>query len=384
MQTKFLVAGFACVLSSAGHAAPYVPDSDAQIVARVPVQARSLATSADARSAAQQARALIEQARAQADPRALGQAQALLARWWDKADAPAEIAVLQATILQSNHEFAAARALLEKALARSDAKDNAYTQAWLTLATIERVTGNYAASLQACDQVSNANARLYGAACRAETESLQGRHESARRAFVTLSQLSGATPQARAWLASLAAENEERGGQDDAARALYQQAQNMAPDRYTALALADHFLRTSAPRQALNALQAEPASDAVLIRRAAAYKRLQDARWQVLATQMEERFSDEALREGAARLHAREIALFQLTVRGDANAALAAARVNLTVQREPLDWWLALQSARAAGNTSVIMEMQRQLAASGLIDARLQAAEIAKLAASKS
>jgi hypothetical protein len=348
------------------------------------VQARSLATSADARSAAQQARALIEQARAQADPRALGQAQALLARWWDKADAPAEIAVLQATILQSNHEFAAARALLEKALARSDAKDNAYTQAWLTLATIERVTGNYAASLQACDQVSNANARLYGAACRAETESLQGRHESARRAFVTLSQLSGATPQARAWLASLAAENEERGGQDDAARALYQQAQNMAPDRYTALALADHFLRTSAPRQALNALQAEPASDAVLIRRAAAYKRLQDTRWQTLARQIEQRFAEQAQRDGASRLHAREGALFQLTVRADAPAALAAARTNLTVQREPLDWWLALQSARAAGNTAVIMEMQRQLAASGLIDARLQAAEIAKLAASKS
>ncbi|MEK6634454.1 MAG: hypothetical protein AABY94_14125, partial [Nitrospirota bacterium] len=48
---------------------------------------------------------LIEQARSDGDPRFLGQAQAILAPWWNQTDAPPAVLLLRATIRQNAHEF---------------------------------------------------------------------------------------------------------------------------------------------------------------------------------------------------------------------------------------------------------------------------------------
>lgn len=58
--------------------------------------------------------------------------------WWDAADAPSAAAVLQATVQQGRHEFAAARRVLINSVAREPGN----AQAWLNLAALERLSAN--------------------------------------------------------------------------------------------------------------------------------------------------------------------------------------------------------------------------------------------------
>ena len=61
------------------------------------------------------ARADIQRARSLQDPRYLGRAQATLGRWWKLPEPPPDVLLLRATIEQSLHEFATARADLDRA-----------------------------------------------------------------------------------------------------------------------------------------------------------------------------------------------------------------------------------------------------------------------------
>lgn len=345
------------------------PAGDAQVVQALGprtlvVVAGSAATTAQAAQAA--AQRAITQARETADPRYLGHAQGVLAPWWDKPDAPVALAVLQATVQQGRHEFAAARATLERALKR----DASQAQGWLTLATLERVTGRYAQALAACRQVASAGAALYAAACELETTSLQGRHDEARRGLQALA-LQAPDRATRAWLTSLLGESEERAGRDAAALAAYQASLALASDGYTALAAADLLLRTGKAAAALKQLDGQPLSDAVLLRRARALKVLSDPRWQTAATELRERFAALDARGDDPATHARERAMAALWLYGDGAAALAAAKLNLTLQREPLDWLLALDSAELAQQPGELARLKNALAATGLRDARL-------------
>ncbi len=312
------------------------------------------------------ARAAIMQARTTADPRYLGRAQAVLAPWWDKPEAPVALAILQATVQQSRHEFTAAHATLTRALQR----DPTQAQGWLTLATLERLEGRYPQALAACDRVERAGAALYATACALETRSLQGQHDAAQKGFDALRRQ--ATDSAtQAWLLSLLAESEERAGRDTAAWRAYQTSLALAPDGYTALAAADLLLRTGRAPAALVLLADQPASDAVLLRRAQALKLSKDLVWQGVATAIRERFAELVARGDDPAAHARERALGWLWLDGDAVRAAEAARLNLRLQKEPLDWWLALHSAELAGQTGEVALLRDALAATGLRDARL-------------
>jgi hypothetical protein len=342
--------------------------SDSQVVETLPPRVRTPSTTAahTPQAAALAAKQAITLARQTSDTRYLGRAQASLARWWGQSDAPVELAVLQATVHQSRHEFAAARTILTKALQR----EPQHAQGWLTLATLERVAGNYPAAMAACTQVTRTGAALYGAACQNETASLQGQHDEARRALLTLQRQASDTG-TQAWLGSLLAESEERAGLDSAALAAYQASLALAPDGYTALAAADLLLRTDRAEAALKLLIDQPASDALLLRRAYAMKLQKDPQWQALSTELQARFAALDLRGDDPATHARERALAYLWLDADAAKAWASAQLNLTLQKEPLDWWLALQSAQRAGQTAELARLRNEVAATGLRDARL-------------
>lgn len=372
LHTAIALAG-AAAMAAHGAGRDMTPTGDAQVVQtlgpRTPgvVPASAMATPQAAAQAAQRAaQHAITQARDTADPRYLGHAQGVLAPWWDKPDAPVTLAVLQATVQQGRHEFAAARTTLERALKR----DPSQAQGWLTLATLERVAGRYAQALVACRQVASAGAALYAAACELETTSLQGRHDEARRGLQALAS-QAPDPSTRAWLMSLLAESEERAGRDASALAAYQASLALAPDGYTALAAADLLLRTGKATAAQKRLDGQPASDAVLLRRARALKALNDPRWQALAAQLRERFAALDARGDDPATHARERAMAALWLDGDGATALAAAQLNLTLQKEPLDWWLALRSAELARQPAELARLKDALAATGLRDARL-------------
>ena len=331
--------------------------------------AGSKAKSADPAAAAKQARQDISVARQTGDTRYWGRAQAALAPWWDRADAPVELAVLQATVQGGRHEFSASRAVLTAALARTPD----YAQGWLNLAALERLSARYPESLAACEAVARAGQALYAQACRLETKSLQGEHALAAQGLKELLSQAGDAGQ-RSWLLSLLAESEERAGQDAAAADAYVRSLTAGHDLYTAIAFSDFLLRTGKTAQAQQILAPLPATDAVVLRRAAVWKRLGDARWSAERQLLKTRVEELQRRGDDASLHGRELALAALWLDEDAAQALQGARSNLRLQREPLDWWVALQSARLAKDDAALAEIEGAIRAAGLRDARLASA----------
>ena len=341
------------------------PGLNADVVERLPE--RVSAAPATPQAAAATARRWISLSRETADPRYLGRAQAALARWWSQADAPADLLVLQATVEQGRHEFSAARATLERVLQTNPAQ----VQGWLTLATLERVAARYQAAEAACRNVARYGAALYATACLLETRSLQGQHDAARNGFTALRQQVAGDAAQRAWIGSLLAESEERAGRDDAADAAYRRSLADAPDGYTALAYADQLLRRNRASAALEVLRHQPDSDSVLLRRAQALRLMGDAAWQPLVRDLEARFAAIAARGEGLDAHARERALVALWLQGQPAAAWKAARTNLALQKEPLDWWLALQTSEQSGDATAHQAVRQALQQAGLQDLRL-------------
>ena len=337
---------------------------------RPALSATAKQTPPDATAVALAARKDIAQARQTGDTRYWGRAQSLLAPWWDRADAPADIAVLQATVQQGRHEFAASRKVLNAALARTPAQSPISAQGWLNLAALERLSGNYSQAMAACKKVGQAGQALYAQACQLETESLQGDHQAATQGLQKLTGQAQDVGQ-RAWLSSLLAEAFERWGRDALAAQAYQRSLTFEPDLYTAIAYSDLSLRTGRPKEALSALAASPETDAVLLRRATAWRKLDDARWRGTLAVLQERTAELKRRGDDPTLHGRELALIALWLEDNPKAALALARQNLALQREPVDWWVALQSATQAKDEVAMLELKAALRQSGLQDARL-------------
>ena len=331
-----------------------------------PLRAASVPTVVDPTAAALQVRHDIAIARQTGDTRYWGRAQAVLAPWWDRPDAPPDLAILQATVQQGRHEFDASRKVLTASLVR--APGNA--QGWLNLAALERLSARYAEALIACEAVARAEQALYAAACRLETQSLQGQHQPAAQGLQMLIAKT-TVPSQRSWLYSLLAESQERWGHDRAAADAYTRSLALEPDLYTSIAYSDLLLRTGKTSAALQALAALPETDAVVLRRAAAWRRLGDMRWTGARTILQERAAELERRGDDPALHGRELALAALWLDDDAPRALALARRNLLLQREPLDWWVALQSARQAKDGPAVAEFESAIHAAGLRDMRL-------------
>lgn len=377
---RWIVSALAAVQLSALAVTELQPSRDDEVIEVLPAVTRSRparATSAplvvSPAAAALRARQDIAVARQTGDPRYWGRAQAALAPWWGRPEAPVELAVLQATVQQGRHEFDASRKVLTAALSRAPG----HAQGWLNLAALERLSARYFEALAACEAVARAGQTLYAAACRLETQSLQGQHESAVRGLQALIAQTADTRQ-RSWLLSLLAECQERSGQGRAATDSYARSLALAPDLYTAIAYSDLLLRSGKPSQALQALATLPETDAVLLRRAAAWRRLGEPRWTAERAVLKERAAELQRRGDDPALHGRELALTALWLDDDAPRALELARRNLLLQREPLDWWVALQSARQARDGVAAAELAQAVRQAGLHDARLSSARGAK------
>ena len=370
---KWIVLMFATAQLSAMAVTTVQPLRDDEVLEVLPEITRSRPSQAavapkvaDPTAASSQARHDIALARQTGDTRYWGRAQALLGPWWDRPDAPADLAILQATVQQGRHEFEASRKVLSGALVR--APGNA--QGWLNLAALERLSARYAEALIACEAVARAGQALYAAACRLETQSLQGQHQPAAQGLQALIAKT-TVPSQRSWLYSLLAESQERWGHDAAAADAYTRSLALEPDLYTSIAYSDLLLRTGKTSAALQALAKLPETDAVVLRRAAAWRRLGDMRWTDARTILQERAAELERRGDDPALHNRELALAALWLDDDAPRALALARRNLLLQREPLDWWVALQSARRAKDGPAIAELESAIHAAGLRDIRL-------------
>lgn len=366
-------------LAVPGRAAPLVPAGDDVVVEMLPggaarVEARRLrrelaAQPADAARAVRLARSFLDEARATGDPRLAGQALAALRPWQGREDAPAEVLLMQATLAQHLHDFESAAGLLERTLAR----DPARPQAWLTLATVRRVQGRYDLSDQACEGLERIGGAFHGAACRAENDALRGRFDPARAVLRRLLAPASLDAGSRGWLLTTLAELEERAGRAPEADAAYRAALSAADDAYARVAYADFLIHAGRERDALALLRGRPATDAVLLRRAVAAARIGAPEAAADGQALRERIAQANLRPSPHRPHAREQAMFALWVERDARSALALARDNVAMQREPVDLLVLAQAARALGDVAARAEARRLAGQMNLVDRRLDA-----------
>lgn len=311
----------------------------------------------------------LDRARASGDPRFAGLASAALQPWAHDVDAPSDILLMQATLEQYLHRFDAAAAKLERLVAREPAKH----QAWLTLATIRRVQGRYAASDVACQRLLALRAHLYGAACLAENDGLRGRFDAARATFEQLLATPGLDADARNWLATSLAELEQRAGRVEAAEAAWRRALNAQAAAYSVLGYADFLIHHSRHAQALALLREQPRNDAVLLRIAIASALSGAPGAADHARDMRERIDAANLRPEAQTLHSREQAMFALWVEQRPQRAFELALANLRLQAEAIDLLVLAQAARALGGEPRLHEARSLLQAIGQADRRVDA-----------
>jgi predicted Zn-dependent protease len=288
------------------------------------------------------------------DPRPLGQAEALLAPWWNEQQPPVPVLLLRATIRQRSHDFAPARADLYQAVRREP--DNA--QAWLSLASIEQVTGNFEAADRACAHLPEIASALVAQLCRAALDGVRGRADAASANLTNA--LARATPgerdQLRDWVFTLRAELAERRGRADEAARFYQASLAVNPDdTYTIAAYADYLLDAGRAEDVIGLIAAGTPVDTLLLRRAQAARRLNRADAQALIADLDARFA--ASRERGDRVHLREEARYRLELAGDPIGALELAGANWRVQKEPLDARILLECAIAAGRPEAAAEV---------------------------
>jgi len=381
------VAGAALALAAlAAHAVPRVPASDDEVVETLPVVAgwsgeqrrlrRELAQRPnDEATAIAAASTYLELAREQGDARYAGYAMGVLQAWeaTPPAQTPPAVLVMRATVAQFLHDFDGAEATLRVALARrpNDA------QAWITLATILRVRGRYNESDAACRSLGRTGPAFYGVACLAENAGLRGNHADARQALQALladpvlrdADKAGT----RQWLLTSIAEVEELAGRQAEADAAYRKAVAAQRSGYLLLAYSDYLQRVGRHAEIPKLLANEARSDAVLLRLAIAGAAARDTSAQAEADELRQRFEAAALRPGTTALHAREEAMFALDVQNDPKRALELARLNVRLQREPIDLLVFARAASAANDIAARGEVKALMQQIGLKDARVDA-----------
>lgn len=367
-------------LSQAGE--PYTPQSDDQVLELIPaplsgerrelrLAQQALAQRADALALALEvARRAIRLGRSEADPRYFGYAEAALSPWWSEPDAPNEVLLLRATLLQQRHDFSAALRDLDLLLQR----DPAQTQARLTRAVIAQVQARYPQARADCAALIVRDF-FAGSVCMAGVQGLTGRGEAALRLLDALLERADVPQDERVWSATLGAEISARLGQEDAGRR-FASAQATAlrlgaPDPYLLVAQADELLDRGQARSVCQALQAFTRMDAALLRLAMAEKVLALPEAEAHIELLRQRF--EAAMQRGDPVHRREQAMFELHLQAHPQAALRLAQQNWQVQREPADARILLQSALAAGQPQAAAEVLDWMQRSGIEDRRLQA-----------
>jgi tetratricopeptide (TPR) repeat protein len=315
------------------------------------------------------AQAQIDAARATVDPRLWGQAQATLSVWWAQESPPVPVLLLRAAIRQNRHEFDAAKADLQRAIAQQPG----HAQAWLDLASLQQATGDLANAAHSCERVIGSGAVGIGAVCRASLDALQGRGAPAYAALeetVAQDRLAAQPAAVRTWALTLLAELAERLGRNDDAERWYRQSLAVDPsDAYTLSAYADFLLDRGRAADVTALIAADTTIDGLLLRRVQADHALAADTARAGIDVLAARF--DALRERGDRVHRREESRFRLALAQEPAVALNLALENWAVQKEPLDARIALEAALAANRPEAAAEVARWLRDTGVQDVRL-------------
>jgi tetratricopeptide (TPR) repeat protein len=252
------------------------------------------------------------------------------------------VLLTEATILQYRHQFSDARDLLQQAL-RVDPHNG---QAWLTLATLDMVQGEYARVGKECAAVTNDADLDTGLACLGNLRSYTGH---ARQSLALLNQAlaPGASPAYQAWVNGLLAESAERLGDWPLAETEYRKALALLPqDNFLLVAYADFLLDRGRAREVLPLLAGHEQSDTAFLRIALAQAQLSSPELARSTWIMAARFA--ALRQRGSEYFGREEARFALSLQHDSQGSLDLALRNWQLQKAPWDARVVLEAALAA------------------------------------
>ena len=360
-------------------AAPFTPSSPDQVLEKLPANnnsspaefknltAQLSAHPNDIGLAVKLARLYIERSRDEGDPRYLGYAEAVLSPWWKLPHPPVDILVLRATLLQSTHQF-------DKSLADLDAVlklDSANGQAWITRATILQVQGKYVAALKSCEELYALAPPLITLTCTSNIQSLSGRAAQSYHELQTAyAQSSEANPSIQVWILTLLAEMATRLGDDIAAEQYFKNALKIEnPDGYLLGAYSDFLLDKKRPQEVITLLETKTRIDPLLLRYAEALAAVNSAQANIQTSALKQRFAAATMRGDT--VHQREQSRFELRLMHNPKRALALAKLNWQIQKEPADARIYLEAAIAMHDKNEASTVIHWLAANQQEDATL-------------
>ncbi|MEK7438734.1 MAG: hypothetical protein AAB150_17825 [Pseudomonadota bacterium] len=345
-----------CACGSA-QAAPYTPQSDAEILERLPFKA----SDAEGRELRQMRRALAEQpqdlkralalaqryfdlASAEGDPRYVGYAEAAIRPWSQAAEPPVEILFMHALLRQYRHEFDAALA----DLARAAERDPGNARIWSWRSAILLVQADYAGARAACAKLAPLASALLAMSCNAIIAARTGKAE---QAYTELSAALARRPDAdsglKLWIETRLAEAAVQLGRSELAERHFKAGFALGiTDGYLIAAYADFLLDQGRPLEAVALFKDWERSDILLLRLALAEQAAGLPSAAAHKAMLTARFDASALR--GDKLHQQDEARFHLAMLGDAKGALRLAVENYRVQREPGDARMLMEAALAA------------------------------------
>lgn len=364
-------------LALPAHAAPRKPMTDTEVLERLPLRAgdasarelsalrrEMMAAPADPAPAARLAQAYFDLAMARGDPRYVGYAEAVVARFSEPL--PASLRFIRGLLRQYRHDFAGALDDFAAALALDP--ELAVAHAWR--AAIYLVQADYAAAQQECAALQRLGRSTLFGGCVALVQAYGGQLEAAYRSLQQALETTGDADH-RLWLLTRMGEVAAWRGQPALAEKHYREALGLGrDDGYLLAAWGDFLLDMGRPAEVLKELAGWEVSDGLLLRLAEAEAALKLPGAGRLAQFLEERFA--AARQRGDTTHRAEEARYRLRLRGDAKEALRLAAENYAVQREPRDARILLEAAIAAQDAAAAQVVRDWLRSSGFEDARLR------------
>ncbi len=381
MLAALAPAATAAVLVVEAAAAPYVPKDDATVLEHLPVKpadpvgrelrtlrARLAAQPDDLDAAVSIGRRYFRLAMSEGDPRFVGYAEAALRPWSGRKDSPHDVLVLRALLQQYRHDFAGA---LED-LTAAAVSDPGNPEVWLWRAAILLVQADYTGAESACEALRETAQSLDWVGCKTSVEGVTGR---AARAYASLSEslarARGVRAGPRLWMLTRLAEFSLALGEADRAERHFKEALSLGVnDQFLLAAYADFLLDRARPAEVVTLLADWTRSDALLLRLALAEKAVGAPALNEHVRTLKARFDAAALR--GDKLHQQEEARFNLHLLGEKSRALALAKENWTLQREPRDARILLEAALAANDAGAARPALDWLERSGYEDAYLR------------
>ena len=355
--TLLAVAATVLACSTTLAAAPYQPTDDSVVLEKLPValfsgldelttlRRRLAADPTDIQLATEVASRCVRLGKQGGEPRFYGYARAALSPWWTSDDAPPPMLALRAKLKERDHRYDGALADLGLLVKR--APDD--VQAWVEIANINRVMGDYTTAWKASDRIAELVGETPALIARAPLMTATGRSSEAHAALEKLAPIAKQRwPEAVDWMLTMRAEVARALGLDEEAERHFQAGLSRSPsNQYLLRSYADLLLDQQRAQEVVTLLSTHTNDTGILLRAAIAARRLGDgpreSRWRA---QLEQRFKEIRLR--GDRPHGRFESRYWLELKGDPQQALDVGLENWRKQKEPRDTRNVLEAAVAA------------------------------------